>query len=166
MASEPAIVPPAVVAVIGLGNMGVPMGVRLIEAGFEVTGFDLLNPAVARGRARLTELRGNCQDAIKYREEQLKLEPNSISVHADIARCYRTLGEPQKAIDHAELLLKVRPFDPRANYEIGLDYLARNDRAKALEYVRKSMQVWSNADLSYALAREARATFTQLNNKD
>jgi 3-hydroxyisobutyrate dehydrogenase len=36
-----AVVPPAAVAVIGLGNMGVPMGLRLIKAGFEVRGFDV-----------------------------------------------------------------------------------------------------------------------------
>jgi hypothetical protein len=31
--AKPAIVPPATVAVIGLGNMGVPMGARLVKAG-------------------------------------------------------------------------------------------------------------------------------------
>ena len=41
MSAKSAIVPPAAVAVIGLGNMGVPMGARLIKAGFAVTGFDI-----------------------------------------------------------------------------------------------------------------------------
>src|SRR5260221_6335542 len=45
MTAKPAIVPPAAVAVIGLGNMGVPMGARLIKAGFAVTGFDLSEAA-------------------------------------------------------------------------------------------------------------------------
>jgi 3-hydroxyisobutyrate dehydrogenase len=45
MISKPAIVPPAAVAVIGLGNMGVPMGACLIKAGFTVTGFDLSEAA-------------------------------------------------------------------------------------------------------------------------
>src|SRR5262249_33390560 len=45
MTAKSAIVPPAAVAVIGLGNMGVPMGVRLIKAGFAVTGFDRAEPA-------------------------------------------------------------------------------------------------------------------------
>ena len=39
------IVPPAPVAVIGLGNMGVPMGACLIKAGYAVTGFDLFEQA-------------------------------------------------------------------------------------------------------------------------
>jgi len=45
MTAKPAIVPPAAVAVIGLGNMGVPMGACLIKAGFAVTGFDLSEAA-------------------------------------------------------------------------------------------------------------------------
>jgi 3-hydroxyisobutyrate dehydrogenase len=45
MTAKPAIVPPAALAVIGLGNMGVPMGARLIKAGFAVTGFDLSEAA-------------------------------------------------------------------------------------------------------------------------
>ena len=45
MTAKPAIVPPAAVAVIGLGNMGVPMGARLIKAGFAVTGFDVSEAA-------------------------------------------------------------------------------------------------------------------------
>ena len=42
------IVPPAPIAVIGLGNMGVPMGACLVKAGYAVTGFDL--SAAARER--------------------------------------------------------------------------------------------------------------------
>jgi 3-hydroxyisobutyrate dehydrogenase len=45
MTVNSAIVPPAAVAVIGLGNMGVPMGLRLIKAGFTVTGFDVSETA-------------------------------------------------------------------------------------------------------------------------
>jgi 3-hydroxyisobutyrate dehydrogenase len=56
MTAHSAIVPPAAVAVIGLGNMGVPMGLRLIKAGFTVTGFDVSetareNFAAAGGRS-------------------------------------------------------------------------------------------------------------------
>src|SRR3984893_8944813 len=45
MTAKPAIVPPAAIAVIGLGNMGVPMGAHLVKAGFAVTGFDLSEAA-------------------------------------------------------------------------------------------------------------------------
>src|SRR5262249_41583640 len=45
MSNKPAIVPQAAVAVIGLGNMGVPMGACLMRAGYAVTGFDILESA-------------------------------------------------------------------------------------------------------------------------
>jgi 3-hydroxyisobutyrate dehydrogenase len=45
MTANPAIVPPAAIAVIGLGNMGVPMGACLVKAGFKVAGFDLSDAA-------------------------------------------------------------------------------------------------------------------------
>ena len=45
MSNKPAIVPQAAVAIIGLGNMGVPMGACLIRAGYAVTGFDILESA-------------------------------------------------------------------------------------------------------------------------
>jgi 3-hydroxyisobutyrate dehydrogenase len=56
MSAKPVIAPPAAVAVIGLGNMGVPMGACLLKAGFAVTGFDLSEAArkafeAAGGRA-------------------------------------------------------------------------------------------------------------------
>jgi 3-hydroxyisobutyrate dehydrogenase len=52
MSAKPQIVPPAPIAVIGLGNMGVPMGACLVKAGYAVTGFDL--SAAARGRFAVT----------------------------------------------------------------------------------------------------------------
>jgi 3-hydroxyisobutyrate dehydrogenase len=42
------IVPPAPIAVVGLGNMGVPMGASLLKAGYAVTGFDLSTAARER----------------------------------------------------------------------------------------------------------------------
>jgi len=48
MSAKPQITAPAGIAVIGLGNMGVPMGACLVRAGYAVTGFDL--SAAARKR--------------------------------------------------------------------------------------------------------------------
>jgi 3-hydroxyisobutyrate dehydrogenase len=45
MTARPAIVPPAAVTVVGLGNMGLPMAMRLVGAGFTVTGFDIAEAA-------------------------------------------------------------------------------------------------------------------------
>ena len=136
--------------------------IESVDQGIQTVGFDLLKSLVVRARARLAELRGNCEDAIKYRQEQLALEPNSLGVHGEIARCYRTLGQINTAIEHAQMTLKVRPFDARANYEIALDYLANNDRSKALEHLRRAVQVWSEADPAYTLAADAKKKLREL----
>jgi 3-hydroxyisobutyrate dehydrogenase len=40
MSAPAPVLPPAAIAMIGLGNMGAPMAARLIEAGYRVTGYD------------------------------------------------------------------------------------------------------------------------------
>jgi UDP-N-acetyl-D-mannosaminuronate dehydrogenase len=47
MSATSAISPPAAVTVVGLGNMGVPMGLRLLKAGYTVTGYHCC-PAISR----------------------------------------------------------------------------------------------------------------------
>ena len=44
----PPVRPPAALAFIGLGNMGVPMAARLVEAGYKVTGCDAASAARER----------------------------------------------------------------------------------------------------------------------
>ncbi|MBO0801545.1 MAG: NAD-binding protein [Nocardiopsaceae bacterium] len=44
----PSPAPPPVVGFVGLGNMGAPMARRLIEAGYQVRGFDVSEAALAR----------------------------------------------------------------------------------------------------------------------
>ena len=46
--SDAAVRPPARVALIGLGNMGVPMAARLVQAGYRVVGHDAAAPARER----------------------------------------------------------------------------------------------------------------------
>ena len=46
--SEGAITPPARIALVGLGNMGVPMGARLIGAGYHLVGYDAAGAARER----------------------------------------------------------------------------------------------------------------------
>ena len=61
---HPAIAPPADVAVIGLGNMGIPMAARLAGAGFRVHGFD---KAEAMRQRFVRETGGRRQTAPKRR---------------------------------------------------------------------------------------------------
>src|SRR5262245_24594365 len=70
------IVPPAPVAVIGLGNMGVPMGACLIKAGYAVTGFDPLEQARERFAAAGGRAANDMATAISAAEVGIMLLPN------------------------------------------------------------------------------------------
>jgi 3-hydroxyisobutyrate dehydrogenase len=70
------IVPPAPVAVIGLGNMGVPMGACLIKAGYAVTGFDLLQPARQTFAAAGGRVAGDIASAVAAADVVIMLLPN------------------------------------------------------------------------------------------
>lgn len=79
--TEHAIAPPARIAVIGLGQMGVPMAARLIAAGFEVRGADPSAPA----RAALTQAGGaafeSAAEAVREAAAVIAMLPNGRIVH-------------------------------------------------------------------------------------
>src|SRR5580658_8795801 len=83
--TAPAIVPPAAIAVIGLGNMGVPMGACLIKAGFAVTGFDLSEAARANFAAAGGRTAADVAAAVAAADVVITLLPNGKIVREAIA---------------------------------------------------------------------------------
>jgi len=76
MSAKPQITAPAGIAVVGLGNMGVPMGACLVKAGYTVMGFDLS----AAARKRFVGAGGQSADdvasAVAVAELVITLLPN------------------------------------------------------------------------------------------
>jgi 3-hydroxyisobutyrate dehydrogenase len=70
------IVPPAPIAVIGLGNMGMPMGACLVKAGYAVTGFDLSAAARERFAAAGGKVAATPAAAVGRAEIVITLLPN------------------------------------------------------------------------------------------
>ena len=128
-----------------------------VEKAIGTTGFKILQTMVNNARGRIAELRGQCDVAITHYEAVQKAEPTDVGLHTSIARCLRQRGQVQQSIERAQRTLKVVPFDPRANFEIGQAYLAAGNRVRAIEHLRRAVQVWSNADPAYKLANEAKA---------
>ncbi len=91
MNTKPAITPPAAVAVIGLGNMGVPMANRLIQAGFTVTGFDLFEPARQRFAAAGGKIATDVIAAAKSADVVITLLPDGKAVRAAIEGIQKSL---------------------------------------------------------------------------
>lgn len=95
------------IAIIGLGNMGVPIAARLIDAGHEVHGFDLAESARDRlaaegGRAHLT-----AAEAAEGREIVVLMLPDSNVVEGVIAELLA-----ENALSSGTLVLDMSSSEP------------------------------------------------------
>ncbi|HMA74576.1 MAG TPA: NAD(P)-dependent oxidoreductase [Xanthobacteraceae bacterium] len=116
MTATAAIVPPAAVAVIGLGNMGVPMGARLIRSGYAVTGFDQSEAA----RKNFTTAGGqvaNDKTAVAAAEVVITLLPNGKIVR-EAVNALRPHLRP------AAILVDMSSCDPIGTRELGAELIA------------------------------------------
>ena len=85
MIAKPTIIPPAPVAVIGLGNMGIPMACRLLKAGYRVTGFDLSEPARRKFAAAGGGIADRAEEAVKSADLVIALLPDGRAVREALA---------------------------------------------------------------------------------
>lgn len=84
MSQSMTIVPPAKVAVIGLGNMGQPMAACLSRAGYQVTGFDLSAEARSKFTAAGGVAAANAAEALSGAAVVITLLPDGKIVRAAI----------------------------------------------------------------------------------
>jgi 3-hydroxyisobutyrate dehydrogenase len=82
MTAKTEIVPPASIAVIGLGNMGLPMANCLLRAGYQVTGFDLSETARQAFSAAGGQAAANLVEAIQSADLVITLLPDGKAVRA------------------------------------------------------------------------------------
>ena len=112
-----AIVPPAPVAVVGLGNMGVPMGACLIKAGYAVTGFDLLETARQKFAATGGRVANDMASAVAAAEVVMMLLPNGKIVHDAVSamRAHLRTGA---------ILMDMSSSDPIGTRSLGEELIA------------------------------------------
>lgn len=117
MSTKPAISPPAAIAVIGLGNMGVPMGACLMKAGFVVTGFDLSAPARERFAAVGGRTATDAKAAVASADVVITLLPNGKIVREAVqsARPYLKPGC---------ILIDMSSSDPIGTRKLGEELIA------------------------------------------
>src|SRR5689334_2221520 len=112
-----AIVPPAPVAVIGLGNMGVPMGACLIKAGYAVTGFDLLEPARQKFAAGGGRVAGDMASAVAAADVVIMLLPNGKIVR-------EAVGAMRPHLRSSAILMDMSSSDPIGTRSLGEELIA------------------------------------------
>src|SRR5689334_3953365 len=111
------IVPPAPVAVIGLGNMRVPMGACLVKAGYAVTGFDLLEPARQRFAAAGGRAASDIAGAVGSADVVIMLLPNG-----KIARDAVSAMRPY--LRKSTILMDMSSSDPIGTRSLGYELSA------------------------------------------
>ena len=125
-------------------------------------GVQALQPLVIHAQARVFELRGECDQAIPLYQEELDSNPTGTSVHIDIGRCQRKLGDAEAAEQSLRRRLESSPYDPLAHYELALVFADRGDDAQAIQHLETALSVWENADPGYQPALKAREQLAAL----
>jgi 3-hydroxyisobutyrate dehydrogenase len=116
MSTKPAIVPPAAVAVIGLGNMGVPMANRLVQAGFKVTGFDLSEAAREKFAAAGGAISKDAIEAVKNADVVITLLPDGKIVKA-------ALEGVRKSLKAGCVIMEMSSSEPVATRTLGESFM-------------------------------------------
>lgn len=117
-----------------------------IERMIEAYGFGLMRPAALQAKADAYELRGEYPQALTSLEQAVALTPTSMSLRTQLGRILRSMGEFDRAAAELEEGLRVRPYSPRANLELGLVYGAQDRREDAREQFRRARLIWADAD--------------------
>lgn len=125
-------------------------------------GVQALQGQVTHARARALEMRGQYSEAIETFQQALALTPTELSVHRDIGRCQRELGNLDAALASLEQSLVDDPHDPLTHQELALVHEARGDRAAAVEHLDQALEVWADAHPRFRPAAQARAKLEEL----
>jgi len=107
-------------------------------------------------QGRINEIRGEYEQAILDYQKSFELAPTEFMTLEGMGRCHRKLKEYEKAEKSLQDALKIRPFDPKFNYEIAFVYWDWGKKEKALEHLNRALYVWEDADPEYKPAQKAR----------
>ncbi|WP_439576861.1 NAD(P)-dependent oxidoreductase [Elioraea sp.] len=115
-----AITPPAAIAFIGLGKMGVPMAARLVGAGFALRGWDLAPPARLAAAAAGIPLAAAAAEACREAAAVITMLPDGKAVRA-------ALEDPAVAasLTPETLVIDMSSSDPLATRDLHAALAAR-----------------------------------------
>ncbi|MCG6957264.1 MAG: tetratricopeptide repeat protein [Gemmatimonadetes bacterium] len=132
------------------------------RAMLERTGMRALEGPVIFYGGRVHEMRGEWQAAIEAYERERENDPTDYTVPSQLGRCYRELGQLDRAEDLILQTLRLKPSNGRAHYDLALVYerMARN--GDAVSHLRHALDTWASADEGFPWAQRARAKLEEL----
>ncbi len=122
----------------------------------ESFGAGTLLPNVHQAQGRIHELRGEYDSAIESYQAQLEIDRTNMTVLRDIGRCYRKLGDHDRAGEFLEEARRVVSKDPWVLHELALIATEEGDIDTAVSHLESALEVWRNADPGFEAAARAR----------
>ncbi len=127
-----------------------------LESMVEQFSMNLFRSRVVYARGLAHELRGQCEQAIPYYEEEAKLSPTDKEVNHQLGRCYHALGNHQRALAEMREALRVLPMHPKVHHSMAMLLIDMDDPNGARNHLDIALKVWAEADDAYEPARKAR----------
>jgi tetratricopeptide (TPR) repeat protein/tRNA A-37 threonylcarbamoyl transferase component Bud32 len=109
-------------------------------------------------RARISEMRGDLDGAVAGYRRVIDSEPGRASGYRGLGRCYRKMGQNEKARTELEHSLKLLPSSPSTHYQLALLYHDTGKQKLARDHLDQALAVWEDADPTYRDAARARET--------
>lgn len=133
------------------------------QAMLQRTGLRALEDVIVYFDGRAHEMRNDWQGAIAAYEKERESAPTRAGIPARLGRCYRELGQLDRAEELLRQTLKVEPANGRAHYELALVYERMGRRDDAIAHLRQALDTWAIADADFPWAQRARAKLSELN---
>ncbi len=99
--------------------------------------------------ARIYEIHGRLDMAVKEFEKLRKLEPKSIDVILYTARLYSLMKKTQNSVTLLVEAIEMEPDNHQLHHSLALAYMAQNKNAKAIESMSKALALNSQKDSYY-----------------
>jgi tetratricopeptide (TPR) repeat protein len=99
--------------------------------------------------ARIYEIHGRLDIAVKEFEKLMQLEPESIDVILYTARLYSLMKKTEKSVPLLIKAIEMEPDNDQLYHSLALAYMAQNENDKAIEYMGKALALNSKKDAYY-----------------
>jgi tetratricopeptide (TPR) repeat protein len=128
----------------------------------ERTGLKALEANIIYHTGRAREMRADWEGAIAAYDRVREMDPSDHTVPNLLGRCYRELGELERAEGLILQTLAARPSYAKAHLELARAYDAMGRRDDAVRHVEQALETWAPADPEYRPAVEARQLLERL----
>ena len=94
---------------------------------------------MASGRGSFEK--GDYTNAVRYYEQAVKVAPESLDAHLNLANALLLTGRSESAVEECQRAIDLDPNDPAAYYVMGCAYLRQNQAEKAVQAFQQSQKI-------------------------